>query len=72
MKRCPHCYTHPKLVQSGWAKLSLKCPVCNERFASPYEEERKEDRQDKIASDVAKAYWNYWQKQFGGKNVKKP
>ena len=59
MKFCPKCYTHPKLVQSGWAVKSLKCPVCGERY--PSAAEIREQREKEPPAHGLPTWWKLWQ-----------
>jgi len=58
MERCPKCYTHPKLIQSGWSIKTLLCPVCRERFYSAAEVREKKKRVEK-EKDVP-SWWPLW------------
>lgn len=53
MKRCPHCPTHPELLDSGYATEAKVCPVCRRRFRAEWEamppaRETPEERQRRI------------------------
>lgn len=71
MKTCPKCFTHPELVDSGWRKLSKRCPVCDKRYKSNNEviEEKAKAEANKRTAEENQRYMDQWWNKIRGGNT---